>query len=116
MIILVQLAHSLIYMLAVLCIIGVWVFALTGRARKLLIVTLGGPILIGLGLLLNNGECVFQSWARTLTDTPEGVWSRDILFLPEAIARNTPWIFTPVFLLGAVLALHRIGRQNRLNA
>jgi hypothetical protein len=42
MIVLIQLAHSLIYVLAVLCIIGVWVFALTGRARKLLIVTLGG--------------------------------------------------------------------------
>ncbi|MBL4544698.1 MAG: hypothetical protein JKP95_02295 [Oceanicaulis sp.] len=72
MIVLIQLAHSLIYVLAVLCIIGV-VFALTGRARKLLIVTLGGPIVIGLGLILNDGECVFQSWARALTATPEGV-------------------------------------------
>lgn len=111
-----QIAHSLIYVLAVLCIAGTWRFALSGKGRAMLPLCIGAPILIGLGLALNNGDCLFQSWARSLAQAHDDVWVRDLLFLPEAAARLTPFIFTPLFVLGAGLSLHRIGRHNRLNA
>lgn len=116
MLLVLQVIHSLIYVLAVLCIAGTWRFALTGQGRAVLPVCIGLPVLIGLGLVLNEGDCLFQSWARDLTGAPDGVWVRDLVLLPEGVARSTPLIFTPVFLLGAVLALRRIGRHNRLNA
>ena len=116
MLIALQIAHTLIYVLAVLSIAGTWRFALTGKGRAVLPVCIGLPVLIGLGLALNNGDCLFQSWARSLAQAPDDVWVRDLLFLPEIVARGTPFIFTPVFLLGVGLALHRIGRHNRLNA
>ena len=111
-----QIAHTLIYGLAVLCIAGTWRFALWGKGRAVLPVCVGLPVLIGLGLALNDGDCLFQSWARETSRAPDDVWVRDLLFLPEALARLTPVIFTPLFILGSGLALHRIGRHNRLNA
>ncbi|EAP89693.1 hypothetical protein OA2633_10514 [Oceanicaulis sp. HTCC2633] len=116
MLLVLQVAHSLIYALAVLCILGAWRFALTGQGRRALPVFIGFPVLIGLGLLLNDGDCIFQSWARALSDAPDDIWVRDLLFLPEAVARRTPIIFTPPFILGVALSLHRIWRHNRLNA
>lgn len=113
MLLVLQLVHSLIYILAVLCIAGTWRFALTGKGRAALPVCIGLPVLIGLGLVLNDGDCLFQSWARELTGAPDGVWVRDLVVLPEAVARATPLIFTPIFVLGAVLALHRAGRHKR---
>ncbi len=113
MLLVLQIAHSLIYVLAVLCIAGTWRFALTGRGRGVLPVCLALPVLIGLGLVLNQGDCIFQSWARDLAEAPDGVWVRDLLWLPESVARATPALFTPIFVLGAVLALHRAGRHKR---
>ena len=51
-------SDSLIYVLAVLCIAGTWRFALTGRGRGVLPVCLAFPVLIGLGLVLNQGDCI----------------------------------------------------------
>jgi hypothetical protein len=116
MLLVLQITHSLIYVLAVACIIGTWRFALTGKGRALSPVFIGLPVLIGLGLALNDGDCIFQSWARDMSGAPDDVWVRDLLFLPETVARSTPLIFTPPFMLGAGLSLYRIWRHNRLNA
>ena len=111
-----QVIHSLIYVLAVLCIAGTWRYALTGKGRNALPVCIAVPVLIGLGLVFNDGDCLFQTWARNLSPATDEAWVRDLLIVPEALARHTPHIFAPVFILGAGLALHRIGRHNRLNA
>lgn len=111
-----QVIHSLIYVLAVLCIAGTWRYALTGKGRNALPICIGVPVLIGLGLVFNDGDCLFQTWARNLSPATDEAWVRDLLIVPEALARHTPHIFAPVFILGAGLALHRIGRHNRLNA
>ena len=64
-------------------------------------------MLIGLGLVLNGGDCLFQSWARQLPGTDGEAWVRDLLWLPEAVAVNTPLIFRPVFVARTLLALQR---------
>jgi len=57
-----QLGHTLIYLGAWGCLIGLWVYGFTRRWREGLPVFFGAPALISLGLLFNQGECVFQSW------------------------------------------------------
>lgn len=103
-----QLAHTVIYLAALVCIAAVWVFALSGRGRRFLLISAVSPVLIGLGLVLNDGDCVFQSWARMLADAETDAWTRDLLFIPEVLAVNTPLVFTPVFVIGLGLAGLRI--------
>lgn len=107
MLLTIQIVHSLIYLAALACIAGVWIYALTGALRRALPLCAGAPLLIGLGLVLNGGDCLFQSWARQLSGADGEAWVRDLLWLPEAVAVNTPLIFGPVFAAGMLLALQR---------
>jgi hypothetical protein len=111
---LLQLGHTLIYMVAWGCLAGLWVYGLTGRGRKALPVFFGVPAVISLGLLLNNGDCIFQSWARQLTGIEDG-WARDLLFIPETWALDTAVITAPLFLGGLLAAAVRRVRESQLN-
>lgn len=108
----IQSAHTLIYIAAVFCIGWIWVFVLTGHGRNGLPACIAFPLLIGIGLLLNGGECFFQTFARAASGDESAGWTRDLLLIPEAIAVHTPLIFTPPFVLGSVLALIRVFREN----
>ena len=111
---LLQLGHTLIYLAAWGCLIGLWVYGLTGRWRRGLPIFLGLPAVISLGLLLNGGDCIFQTWARRLTGVEEG-WVRDLLFIPEPLALDTVIITAPLFLGGLLAAGVRGLREAQLN-
>ena len=110
-----QLVHTLIYGGAWACLAGLWVYALTGRLERALPVFIAAPVLIGVGLALNGGECVFQTWAKTLSGVEEG-WARDILILPEALVLGTVSITAPILIFGLAGALFRFfrGRKSAL--
>jgi hypothetical protein len=111
---LLQLGHTLIYVGAWGCLVGLWVYGCTGRWRRGLPIFFGVPAVISLGLLLNNGDCIFQSWARQLTGIEDG-WARDLLFIPEPLALDTVVITAPLFILGLLAAGFRRVRESQLN-
>jgi hypothetical protein len=111
---LLQLGHTLIYLAAWGCLIGLWAYGLTGRWRKGLPVFFGMPAVISLGLLLNKGDCIFQTWAKQLSGVEEG-WARDLLFIPEPLALDTIVITAPLFLAGLSAAAIRRVRETQLN-
>jgi hypothetical protein len=79
----------------------------------LLALALAWPALIGLGLLLNRGECLLQTWARRLAGRENG-WTRDMLWVPEAWATRIPQVFTPPYLIALGLCLGRLLQQGGL--
>jgi hypothetical protein len=74
------------------------------RSHPLLFFALIWPFLIGVQLILNRGDCVFQTCAKALNGRTGG-WARDLYFVPESWARHIPIIFTPLYLVGVALVL-----------
>lgn len=106
----IQAFHTLIYLAAWGCLIGLWVYGLTGRWRRGLPLFFALPAVISLGLLLNGGDCIFQTWAKQLSGIEEG-WARDLLWIPEPLALDTVVITAPLFLGGLLAAGVRIWRS-----
>ena len=98
-----QLVHTVVWVIAVTMVIGLAAYVLTGRFERIVPWALGVPVLIFIGILI-NGECILQTWARELSGIEEG-WARDILFLPEPVARATMPVCVPAFaLIGSAAA------------
>ncbi|MGY6532609.1 hypothetical protein [Glycocaulis sp.] len=90
-----QLVHTIVWVTSVAMVIGLAAYVLTGRFERFVPWALGFPVLIFIGILI-NGECILQTWARELSGIEEG-WARDILFLPEPVARATMPVCVPAF-------------------
>ncbi|MGH6872222.1 MAG: hypothetical protein ACREHE_12010 [Rhizomicrobium sp.] len=87
------------------------VAGLTLGPRPLLWLALVWPPLIGLQLILNRGDCLFQTWARDLHGGSRGR-VRDLYLVPESWAPHIPLLFTPLHLAGAALvAWHALFRS-----
>lgn len=98
-----QLVHTVVWVIAVTMVIGLAAYVLTGRFARFVPWALAFPVLIFIGILI-NGECILQTWARELSGIEEG-WARDILFLPEPVARATMPVCVPAFaLIGSAAA------------
>ena len=101
--------HTLITVITAALIFYLLYSGLVGlalRSHPLLWLALIWPALIGFQLLLNRGDCLFQSCAKALTGTSSG-WSRDLYLFPESWARAIPLVFTPLYLAGAGLVVGR---------
>ena len=105
-------AHLGVVILATAAIAYLWFRSLTSAAATdpLLWAALMFPGLIGLGRYANGVECVLQTWAKRLRGVETG-WARDVLWLPESWAQAIPPVCTPLYLLGAGLAVGRLLEQ-----
>ncbi|MBR9825116.1 MAG: hypothetical protein GYB36_04840 [Alphaproteobacteria bacterium] len=95
---LLQLVHTLIFIAALSTLLPLGWYALTGQGERVAIYVLLVPVAIFIGLMLNQGTCILQSWAKRLTGTQTG-WARDILFLPESWALRVVPVMLPVFVV-----------------
>lgn len=93
-----RLMHTAVFALCLTCLGLIAHYDLTGRGLVPALWALLPPALVGLGLLLNRGECILQSWARQLTGSGEA-WARDVFFLPESWALRTVPVMLPLSLV-----------------
>ncbi|WP_300530891.1 hypothetical protein [Maricaulis sp.] len=90
--------HTVILAYCIATLLPMSAYALTGQGEQIALTALLGPVLVFVGLVLNRGTCILQTWAKHLTGTTEG-WARDIFFLPESWALSVVKVMLPVFVL-----------------
>jgi hypothetical protein len=95
---LLKLVHTAVFAICLACLGAIGVFALSGHGRTLALWALVPPVLVFIGLQLNRGECILQTWARRLTGQTDG-WARDVFWLPESWALRTVPVMLPVALV-----------------
>ncbi|MEP3071298.1 hypothetical protein [Maricaulis sp.] len=93
-----RLVHTAVFAVCLTCLGLIAVYDLTGLGLVPALWALLPPALVGLGLLLNRGECILQTWARRLTNSGEA-WARDVFFLPESWALRTVPVMLPLSLV-----------------
>ena len=104
---LVKLAHTIIWAFFV-CVIGYVVYAgIYDRIDATVWVAIGVVILEGVVILMNDGKCPLTNiGARYTTDRNDAF---DI-FLPNWLANHNKLIFTSIFAAGVALVLFRVLR------
>ena len=95
---LLRLVHTAIFVVCLTCLGLIAVYDLSGRGLVPALWALVPPALVGLGLLLNRGDCILQTWAKRLTDSGEA-WASDVFFLPESWALRTVPVMLPLALV-----------------
>jgi hypothetical protein len=101
---LLRFTHTLVFAICVATLIPFTAYATTGEGRQWALWALIPPVGVFIGLMLNGGRCILQTLARRWTGTPDGLWARDIFFLPESWAVRVVKVMLPIFVLaiGAV--------------
>lgn len=107
---LLKLVHTLVFVFAIGSLIPVASYALTGQGLAAALWALLLPLGIFIGLQLNGGTCILQTWAKQLIGINEG-WARDVFFLPESWAIRTVAVMVPVFfaVVGAAAVRWAVG-------
>ena len=65
------------------------------------------PIFIIVGIGLNGGECLLQTWAKQLRGVEEG-WARDIYLLPEWFAHQVVFVGAVLYVSGLVIYIAQL--------
>jgi len=104
---LLRLVHTGVFAVCLTCIGVIAVYDVTGIGREPALWALLPPVLVFIGLQLNRGECILQTWAKRLSGRPDG-WTRDVFWLPEDWALRVVPVMTPlaiVLILGLAARL-----------
>jgi len=102
---LIKALHTAVFFAASSCILYALYCGIVGRAsRKLLLVAIAIPSLIGIFWWLNGRECLLSSMIYRLAD---GDRTQTDIFLPDWMARMIMPVSTPLLALAACLVVWR---------
>ena len=103
--ILIKLAHTLIWAILVAAILYVLYAGIFDKVNMLVWCCIGSVFVEGLVLLACKWRCPFTIWGYRYTDNPTVGFD---IFLPVWLAKHNKTIFTTIFAAGLVLVLWRV--------
>lgn len=106
MLVLIKILHTVVWMFFVACILGIFLFAYSGRSG-LAFILIGVVFVEVLVLAFNRMACPLTGVAARYTD--EQTDNFDI-YLPEWLARHNKTIFGTLYIAGIVFALYQLFR------